>query len=568
MIIAPKPTELSTARSKRRFLYTPPTSSLAIPLSHQSMHAPLPISALFKEHKGFSGYTNWSDFWGSSQTSVWDDLAQTDEKFLCQLAKGNSTVAETEEDKQAAKIKIHKTKRKSGSKISRKIYTVMLGASFCAVVTVFSFVLPKQQAPRCIVVPYSDLVGNIRDGSVISVQFVENSRLIYYNTKSSLETPQNESGSKGLLKAFVPKWQYRTRNVGDDKHALIKMLKDKEITYGSDPELLSASMKNFLFVMLQIAPYWIMVLVSCYQLNVQLNLGKMKKRKPSKKQSITFDDVEGVDAAKAELLEIVMCIKGDSKYIKLGAKLPRGVLLAGPPGTGKTLLARAVAGEADVAFFSISASELVEVFVGTGAARVRDLFREARKSSPSIIFIDEIDAVGGQRGRTLNCERDQTLNQLLTEMDGFEKDASVVVIAATNRPESLDSALMRPGRFSRKVVVGEPDEDGRRKIFGLYLREVPMKEDKDVICDLVASRTPGLVGADLENIANESVLLAGRRDADFVTKDDVLQAVERATKKICNDNSATEADTSPYLSGQMAQGSAQFGGSMGFGFSN
>nr|KAJ0204281.1 hypothetical protein LSAT_V11C500272680 [Lactuca sativa] len=241
------------------------------------------------------------------------------------------------------------------------------------------------------------------------------------------------------------------------------------------------------------------------------NIGKIKNKKPSAKQFITFADVEGVDAAKAELLEIVLCIKGDSKYMKLGAKLPRGVLLAGPPGTGKTLLACAVAGEAGVAFFSMSASEFVEIFPSNGAARVRDLFHDARKHSPSIIFIDEIDAVGGQRGTSFNSERDQTLNQLLTEMDGFEKGATVVVIAATNRPELLDSALMRPGRFSRKVVVDKPDEDGRRKIFALYLQKVPMMEDKKVICDLVASRTPGLVGADLENIANEAVMLAARR---------------------------------------------------------
>ncbi|CAH1429265.1 unnamed protein product [Lactuca virosa] len=260
----------------------------------------------------------------------------------------------------------------------------------------------------------------------------------------------------------------------------------------------------------------------------------MRKRKPSKKHLLTFDDVEGADAAKAELLEnflyIVSCIKKDS--MKLGAKLPRGVFLTGPPGTGKTLLAPAVAGEAGVTFFSISASELAEVYVRAGAARVRELFREARKRSPSIIFIDEIDVVGGECGSSSNSKRDQTLNQLLTEMDGFVKSANVVVIAATNRPESLDSTLMRPGRFSRKVVVGEPDEDGRRNIFGLYMEEVPMKEeDKDDICDLVASLTPGLVGADIEYIANESVLLAARRDGDFVTKEDVLQAVERATTR-------------------------------------
>ncbi|XP_024968502.1 probable inactive ATP-dependent zinc metalloprotease FTSHI 3, chloroplastic isoform X3 [Cynara cardunculus var. scolymus] len=545
MIIALKSSKQSSSRSKRSFLYTPPTSSFTLPLSYgvQSGNAAEPISALFKEHKGFGGNMNWSDFSGSSLSSFWDDIAQIDEKpsatsvkFQCQWAK-DGTVAETEDG-------------------------------------IFSFAHPKHHASRHMVVPYSDLVGGIRDGSVVRVQFVENSRKIYYNTKSSgdqdAETPQTQSGSTGLLKASVPKWQYHTRNVGDDKHHLIRMMKDQGITYGSDPELFSGAMKNVLFAMLQLAPYWIMVLLSFYQLNGQLSLGRMTKRKPSKKQSVTFDDVEGVDDAKAELLEIVLCIKGDSKYMKLGAVLPRGVLLAGPPGTGKTLLARAVAGEAGVSFFSISASELVEVFVGTGAARVRDLFREARKSSPSIIFIDEIDAVGGQRGRTLNCERDQTLNQLLTEMDGFEKEGNVVVIGATNRPETLDSALMRPGRFSRKVVVGEPDEDGRRKIFGLYLRDVPMEEDKEAICKLVASRTPGLVGADLENIAHESVLLAARRDGDYVTKDDVLEAVERATTKVYNeDGNDNETKAAAYSYGSMAQERVVFGGgSMGFGFSS
>ncbi|KVI08987.1 AAA+ ATPase domain-containing protein [Cynara cardunculus var. scolymus] len=431
-------------------------------------------------------------------------------------------------DKRTEKRKIHKSKGIFGGKVGPKIYTIIVGASFCVVLGIFSFAHPKHHASRHMVVPYSDLVGGIRDGSVVRVQFVENSRKIYYNTKSSgdqdAETPQTQSGSTGLLKASVPKWQYHTRNVGDDKHHLIRMMKDQGITYGSDPELFSGAMKNVLFAMLQLAPYWIMVLLSFYQLNGQLSLGRMTKRKPSKKQSVTFDDVEGVDDAKAELLEIVLCIKGDSKYMKLGAVLPRGVLLAGPPGTGKTLLARAVAGEAGVSFFSISASELVEVFVGTGAARVRDLFREARKSSPSIIFIDEIDA-------------------LLTEMDGFEKEGNVVVIGATNRPETLDSALMRPGRFSRKVVVGEPDEDGRRKIFGLYLRDVPMEEDKEAICKLVASRTPGLVGADLENIAHESVY---NEDG--------------------NDN---ETKAAAYSYGSMAQERVVFGGgSMGFGFSS
>ncbi|KAI7744178.1 hypothetical protein M8C21_020796 [Ambrosia artemisiifolia] len=565
MINTPKSTKQSAFQSKQYLFSTPSPSSFTLPLPHRhlhSMHAALPISSPLKVYKGFADKMNWPDLPGIGSSSFLDD------KFQCQWAK-EGNVGETEDDTRYAKTKSNTGKKKSG-KLTAKIYTVIVGASFCVVVAFISFALPKKVRLRHTAVQYSDMVDSIREGSVIQVQFVENSRVIYYNTKPSVEQdaeiPQSELGQMGLLKVLEPKWKFYTRNVGDDKSELIQMLKDQGITYGSDPELFSDSMKTFAFAMLQLAPYWFMLGVQGFQLYHQMNLGKMTKRKPSKKQSVTFDDVEGVDSAKAELLEIVLCINEDGKYMKLGAKLPRGVLLAGPPGTGKTLLARAVAGEAGVSFFSISASELVEIFVGTGAARVRDIFREARKHSPSIIFIDEIDAVGGQRGRTLNCERDQTLNQLLTEMDGFEKDASVVVIAATNRPETLDSALMRPGRFSRKVLVGEPDEDGRRKIFSLYLRDVPMEEDKEAISSLVASRTTGLVGADLENIAHESVLLAARRDGEFVTSDDVLQAVERATKKIFDEDDTDEM-TSPYSSGPMAQAPVQYGGgAMGFGF--
>ncbi|CAI9286665.1 unnamed protein product [Lactuca saligna] len=489
----------NTCRSKKSFSYTPPTSSSSRPLSLRlsSNHAAVPITpVLKKENNGFGGNMNCADFWGP--LSGWDDVVQKGTKFVCQwVAKEDNTsvVAETEDDTQEAKRKTPKTTRMSDGKLSRKIYMVMVGVSFCALV---AFV-PKQQASCCIVA--------------------------------------SEHLSRAMKDIFFC--------------ALLVCPLTRQLSYDS--------MKMFVFNLFVIAPAWINIWQFWYYHKGLQSSEEIKNRKPSKKQSITFDDVEGVDAAKAELLEIVLCIKGDSRYMKLGAKLPRGVLLAGPPGTGKTLLARAVAGEADVTFFSMSASEFVEVFAGKGAARVRNLFQEARKHSPSIIFIDEIDSVGGQRGNTMNSERDQTLNQLLTEMDGFEKGASVVVMAATNRPELLDSALMRPGRFSRKVVVGKPDEDGRRKIFALYLQKVPMKEDKQVICDLVASRTPGLVGADLENIANEAVLLAARRGVDFVTKEDVLQAVERATTKIYNDDTTNKAN-SPYLFGEMALESVHAGG--------
>ena len=227
---------------------------------------------------------------------------------------------------------------------------------------------------------------------------------------------------------------------------------------------------------------------------------------------VTFADVAGCDESKEELEEVVQFLKDPAKFTKLGAKVPRGVLLLGAPGTGKTLLSRAVAGEADVPFFSISGSDFVEMFVGVGAARVRDLFEQARKYQPCIIFIDEIDAVGRHRGAGLgggHDEREQTLNQLLVEMDGFEAGSGIILIAATNRPDILDPALLRPGRFDRQVVVDRPDVNGRRDILKVHLRD--MKIEHDVDLDVIARRTPGFVGADLANLVNEAALLAARR---------------------------------------------------------
>src|SRR5579875_1373157 len=234
--------------------------------------------------------------------------------------------------------------------------------------------------------------------------------------------------------------------------------------------------------------------------------------------STTFADVAGVDEAKYELQEVVEFLKTPQKFQRLGGKIPRGVLLVGPPGTGKTLLARAVAGEAGVPFFSMSGSEFVEVLVGVGASRVRDLFEQAKKASPSIIFIDEIDAVGRQRGASINSndEREQTLNQLLVEMDGFDTRQAVVVIAATNRPDGLDKALLRPGRFDRRVTVDRPDWNGRLAILKIHTRDVPLAPDVDLIT--IARATPGMVGADLANLVNEAALLAARRNLDAVTQ--------------------------------------------------
>ena len=243
--------------------------------------------------------------------------------------------------------------------------------------------------------------------------------------------------------------------------------------------------------------------------------------------STTFADVAGVDESKYELQEVVEFLKTPQKFQRLGGKIPRGVLLVGPPGTGKTLLARAVAGEAGVPFFSMSGSEFVEVLVGVGASRVRDLFDQAKKASPSIIFIDEIDAVGRQRGSSINTndEREQTLNQLLVEMDGFDNRQAVVVIAATNRPEGLDQALLRPGRFDRRVTVDRPDWNGRLAILKIHSRNVPLASDVDLLA--IARATTGMVGADLANLVNEAALLAARRNLDRVTQRCFEEALDK-----------------------------------------
>ena len=253
------------------------------------------------------------------------------------------------------------------------------------------------------------------------------------------------------------------------------------------------------------------------------------------KDKVTFKDVAGIDEAKAELEEIVEFLKDPSKFQRLGGKIPKGALLVGPPGTGKTLLARAIAGEANVPFFSISGSDFVEMFVGVGASRVRDMFEQGKKNAPCIIFIDEIDAVGRHRGAGLgggNDEREQTLNQLLVEMDGFDATEGVILIAATNRPDVLDPALLRPGRFDRQVVVPNPDIEGRNKILNVHTRKLALAPDVDIT--VIARGTPGFSGADLANLSNEAALLAARRNKRLVTmqdfedaKDKVLMGAER-----------------------------------------
>ncbi len=325
---------------------------------------------------------------------------------------------------------------------------------------------------------------------------------------------------------------YTTRVVKGDNE-LVKLLDKEKIDYtGFSETNWFTEMFGWLFPFLIIIAIW-MFFAGRMQKSMGgglLGMGNSKKLINSEKPDTKFDDVAGVEEAKEEVQEIVDFLKYPGRYVEIGAKIPKGVLLVGSPGTGKTLLAKAVAGEAEVPFFSVSGSSFIEMFVGVGAARVRDLFEQAKKDAPSIIFIDEIDAIGKSRaaGGMMggNDEREQTLNQLLAEMDGFGTDTPVIILAATNRPEILDQALLRPGRFDRQVLVDKPDFEGRVKILKVHVKNV--KIDKDVDLEEIARLTAGLAGADLANIINEGALLAGRKSQKTVKQQDMYEAVERA----------------------------------------
>ena len=303
-----------------------------------------------------------------------------------------------------------------------------------------------------------------------------------------------------------------------------------------DVNVENASSTPFIYMIGQFLPFVVMGLILIFILrqaqsggSQAMSFGRSRAKLMSEnKPKVTFNDVAGVEEAKEELSEVVEFLKYPKKFQALGARIPKGVLLLGPPGSGKTLLARAIAGEAGVPFFSISGSDFVEMFVGVGASRVRDLFENAKKSSPCIIFIDEIDAVGRQRGAGLgggHDEREQTLNQLLVEMDGFDQNAGVILIAATNRPDVLDPALLRPGRFDRQVVVDRADVKGRAAILAVHAKNKPLA--KEVTLDVLAKRTPGFSGADLENLLNEAALLAARRNKTVIDMNDCDEAIDR-----------------------------------------
>ncbi|MEA5572694.1 ATP-dependent zinc metalloprotease FtsH [Calothrix sp. UHCC 0171] len=372
-------------------------------------------------------------------------------------------------------------------------------------------------------VPYSTFVSQVEAGKVIRAEI--GTEKIRYELKPDANAQQSK---------IRPKEVYLTTPIPNDTE-LPKILRTHQVEYSAS----TANSAAWVWVLLSwVIPPVIFLSMLGFMFNrsgmdspAALTIGKSKARIYAEGSTgVTFDDVAGVDEAKTELREIVDFLKNATKYVRLGAKIPKGVLLVGPPGTGKTLLAKAIAGEAGVPFFTISGSEFIELFVGIGAARVRDLFEQAKQKAPCIVFIDELDALGKSRegfGNMLggNDEREQTLNQLLSEMDGFETNTGVIILAATNRPEVLDPALLRPGRFDRQIVVDRPDKIGREAILKIHAKNVKLGEDVDLA--KLAARTPGFAGADLANLVNEAALLAARENHDAVTMQDLNEAVER-----------------------------------------
>ncbi|MBK6802170.1 MAG: ATP-dependent zinc metalloprotease FtsH [Novosphingobium sp.] len=400
------------------------------------------------------------------------------------------------------------------------------GGIIMVVLLVISMFNARTEAQSTLI-PYSDFRARVADGTVESVQI----------------------GETKITGKYRDGKQFSTVPVPNDL-TLQQSLQEKGVKYEGKP---ADESSLFLYLLVQSLPFLLILAVAFFAFRqVQkgggaggaMGFGKSKAKMLTEKQGrVTFDDVAGIDEAREELQEIVEFLKDPHRFAKLGGQIPKGALLVGSPGTGKTLLARAIAGEAGVPFFTISGSDFVEMFVGVGASRVRDMFEQAKKNAPCIVFIDEIDAVGRHRGHGLgnsNDEREQTLNQLLVEMDGFEANEGIIIIAATNRPDVLDPALLRPGRFDRQVVVPVPDIEGREKILAVHMKKVPLAPDVD--SRTLARGTPGFSGADLANLVNEAALLAARRNKRLVAmrefedaKDKVMMGAERRSMVMTED---------------------------------
>ena len=405
------------------------------------------------------------------------------------------------------------------------------------VITGFQYFSAGSSVGRSQQINYTELVKEIRNGNVKDISYQPNGSVIEVaGTYKKEKKVKDNSGIQFFTPSSTSVSRFTSVILPSDLTVaeLQKLASDKgtEITIKRE-----SSSGVWIQVLTTLVPFAIFAFFLFSMMNQgggggargAMSFGRNKARATNKEDiKVRFSDVAGAEEEKQELVEVVEFLKDPKRYTKLGARIPAGVLLEGPPGTGKTLLAKAVAGEAGVPFFSISGSDFVEMFVGVGASRVRSLFEDAKKAAPAIIFIDEIDAVGRQRGVGLgggNDEREQTLNQLLIEMDGFEGNEGIIVIAATNRSDVLDPALLRPGRFDRKVLVGQPDVKGREAILRVHARNKPLAEDVDL--KLVAQQTPGFVGADLENVLNEAALVAARRNKKVIDASDIDEAEDR-----------------------------------------
>ncbi|MBQ7950154.1 MAG: ATP-dependent zinc metalloprotease FtsH [Clostridia bacterium] len=371
------------------------------------------------------------------------------------------------------------------------------------------------------IVKYSDFVVQFKAGEIKSIT--------YYQGENRVEAVHNSKGMEKNIEVVIPSLDTMNQDLGVDISKYMAEGKDT-LTYSVVPPQTAPwwfAIISPLGLIIIAVLFWVFFMRQAGGGGGAMAFGKSKARMtdPSK-ATVTFDDVAGADEEKEELKEVVDFLKNPQKYHAIGARIPKGLLLVGPPGTGKTLLAKACAGEAGVPFFSISGSDFVEMFVGVGASRVRDLFENAKKASPCIIFIDEIDAVGRHRGAGLgggHDEREQTLNQLLVEMDGFTENQNIIIVAATNRPDILDPALLRPGRFDRQLVVNYPDVKGREEILKVHSRKKPLASDVDL--SVIAKTTAGFTGADLENLLNESALLAARENRTQINMQDVSEAM-------------------------------------------
>jgi len=425
-----------------------------------------------------------------------------------------------------------------GSRLGRGVVSASLLAG--AVFVVRGANARKVKTPAPPTTMYSQFLKDLKQGKIETVRFEEGSTRLLYDLK---EVPGKKGAAVGAEAATGRVRTYQTKRLMGDLE-LMKKLENAGVEFGAVPAAVSRLASRGVFTMLAMwLPIIPLMIFMRNAINRQSGGGKKRKKavKVDETNRVTFKDVAGVEEAKAELFELVQIMKNADKYKNVRGRLPTGCLLVGPPGTGKTLLAQAVAGESDVAFFPVAASEFVELFVGRGAARVRELFAEARKSKPAIIFIDELDAVGSRRGAGLNEERDQTLNQMLVEMDGFAKDSGILILAATNRPDALDPALLRPGRLTRRVFVGPPTQQGRAQILSVHLRGLDLEDDVNVVCDVVARATPGFTGAELANVANEAALLSAREGRLAVSVEDLLDGVSRTRDGIATSGNKADA---------------------------